>query len=363
MSFWKRFLRNFVAKDEIKPEECPNCDDVVMPQKKGNGICSRCRGKGSTMTTLSEMWSGNPSKCHECKGSGKCPTCKGIGYIKPSFRHHGTKDIPSLSDSAQDSEPLQAVASLIDNITSSRSHIGKVRKVENMLAANPSLVSTRYLGGATALHAAAACNCLYIVQLLISKGADVNAKNSDGCTPLHMAAMTGYSSAIIEMLLSSGADVNSKTNDGETPLGVMASWMRDGAVAKLLEDHVGKRKREETLNCAKQESKSEDPETTSEANPRTDISEQTSQGDKMPNKAEGVDDYLKASWADCDYALAAAMIARHFQNSVVKTELTSLIKSFTENPCFETAFELVECEPDLIVYIHQSKSGRNTSQR
>ena len=56
-----------------------------------------------------------------------------------------------------------------------------------------------------------------IVSLLLEKGADVNAKNNDGWTPLHWASENGHE-AIVSLLLEKGADVNAKDNDGETPL-------------------------------------------------------------------------------------------------------------------------------------------------
>jgi len=52
---------------------------------------------------------------------------------------------------------------------------------------------------------------------LLSKGADVNSRDNDGRTPLHLAYLSGHVQ-VAELLLSKGADVNSKDNDGRTPI-------------------------------------------------------------------------------------------------------------------------------------------------
>jgi len=59
-------------------------------------------------------------------------------------------------------------------------------------------------------------HCDIIVELLSSK-ANVNAKKSDGCTSLHLAAFRGCKVAV-KMLLISGAIVNILNKDNLTPL-------------------------------------------------------------------------------------------------------------------------------------------------
>jgi len=80
-------------------------------------------------------------------------------------------------------------------------------------------VNTKDSLGETALHLAVEHGNLEIVRLLLERGADVNAKNKNGLTPIwginddDTTAME-----IFRLLIRSGADVNVSNEDGETLL-------------------------------------------------------------------------------------------------------------------------------------------------
>ena len=81
------------------------------------------------------------------------------------------------------------------------------------------------------MHRAAWGRHTEIVELLITNGADVNAKDDRGATPLHHA----IDKEIVELLIAEGADVNAKDKRGRTPLDVAF-----GDEVVLIRKHGGK---------------------------------------------------------------------------------------------------------------------------
>lgn len=95
----------------------------------------------------------------------------------------------------------------------------------------------------TPLHHAALCGKANIIELLLKNGADVNAHNISGTTPLKLAVEGDYYDAA-RLLLENGADVNMPASlmggAEQTPLDI-AYKVKNDLIIGLLEKHGGKR--------------------------------------------------------------------------------------------------------------------------
>lgn len=72
------------------------------------------------------------------------------------------------------------------------------------------------------------------VRTLLRQGADPNARDAEGRTPLHSAVLGG-STELMEMLLSAGADINAPDAAGWTPLHFTAEEHLPHLAERLLE--------------------------------------------------------------------------------------------------------------------------------
>jgi ankyrin repeat protein len=97
---------------------------------------------------------------------------------------------------------------------------GNAALVAALLDADPALLNARDSDGSTPLHCAAWKGYPDVVKLLLDRGADMHLENENthwGGTPLHAAAHGGQK-AVAEVLIAHGADVNFRSFNGRTPL-------------------------------------------------------------------------------------------------------------------------------------------------
>ncbi|PAA74996.1 hypothetical protein BOX15_Mlig001215g3 [Macrostomum lignano] len=103
--------------------------------------------------------------------------------------------------------------------------------------------------GNSALHIASLAGQLEVVKLLIERGAKVNCQSQAGFSPLYMAAQENHLE-VVRHLIASGASQSLATTDGFTPLAVALQQGHDKVVAVLLETDTRCRSRMPALHVA-----------------------------------------------------------------------------------------------------------------
>lgn len=108
------------------------------------------------------------------------------------------------------------------------------QEVTDQLAkGGPNLINTRdSTTGETALHIVTARRDLTWMQFLIAKGANVNARDTKGQTPLVIASNYSFAEGV-DLLVAHGGKVDESNNAGETPL-ITAVHNRNLALVRIL---------------------------------------------------------------------------------------------------------------------------------
>jgi len=153
--------------------------------------------------------------------------------------------LPSCGDEAKEPLVYSTIheAAAKDNLADVKRHLAK-----------GVAVNARDGDDATPLHCAAEKGHKDVVEYLIAKGADVNARTEgpgwtppgwppsyyaagSGWTPLHLAAREGHKD-VVEYLIAKGADVNAKDGMDLTPL-QWAAGKGHKDVVEILKRHGG----------------------------------------------------------------------------------------------------------------------------
>jgi ankyrin repeat protein len=138
---------------------------------------------------------------------------------------------------------LRSLGARLDNLFDAV-NAGDVARVQRLLADGADLSGVDVFG--TALHRAVASGQLYIANMLIDAGADLEAGGEPAQShPLHLAALKN-DAAMASLLIDRGAEIDSRDSWGRTPLMIAAS-NRGVNVAEVLLDEGADPTAEETV--------------------------------------------------------------------------------------------------------------------
>jgi ankyrin repeat protein len=110
---------------------------------------------------------------------------------------------------------------------------GDVIAVEQLISGGAD-VNGKSSEGSQALNAAAAYNHHEVIKLLVKHGADPNVLNKEGDTPMICATKyAGGDPKTVKLLLGAGPDLSIADNDGKTALDYAKQYNQSEAVALL----------------------------------------------------------------------------------------------------------------------------------
>jgi ankyrin repeat protein len=170
----------------------------------------------------------------------------GCGESQPPETPTAKTPDTSIHDAAGDGN-IEAVKKLQDALGMKDPDIsihdavrtGNIEAVKKHLAAGTDVNAKKDVWDEpTPLHRAASEDHKEIAELLIAKGADVNATDGIRRTPLHLATSWGHKE-LVALLIAKGADVNATDNRGRTPL-EFPIRMRDTEIINLIREHGGR---------------------------------------------------------------------------------------------------------------------------
>ena len=151
-------------------------------------------------------------------------------------------DVAKYEKTRQISSNYDAVFRLNEALAC-RANSGTVAAVEELVRLGADVNNTARPFKCTPLHEAATGGNVEVAEFLIKQGANVNAKNTEGTTPLNNKVGSGGDRMVemVELLVKHGADVNSVGNNGYSVLD--QAVMYSPAVVDFLVEHGAQNRR------------------------------------------------------------------------------------------------------------------------
>jgi ankyrin repeat protein len=146
---------------------------------------------------------------------------------KPMSIHHAAMigDINSLEEFLKAGVGVDARERLF---SSTPLHFAERKEIAQILIAKGADVNATNKNGITPLMCTmmGRGDCKEVAEILIANGANINAKDCMGKAPLHIAVLNGQPDMVM-LLLAKRADVNVRMNNGETPLDLATSLSQE----------------------------------------------------------------------------------------------------------------------------------------
>jgi hypothetical protein len=140
---------------------------------------------------------------------------------------------PALADTAVTPNPTPVAQAAPGSLHAALAR-GDNAAALRMIEAGADLEAKDGPAGASVLHYAVMKGRMPLIDLLISRGADVNSRTRNGTTPLHTAVAYARRE-VAELLIENGADVNARSTGGATPL-ALALEARNGPLGEALKE-------------------------------------------------------------------------------------------------------------------------------
>lgn len=179
-----------------------NNEQLFHAARTGNvALLEEVLGKGVDIETRN---SEGETALHQAARAGQIPTMEALLDHRADLRGEDRVGRNALHTAIEENRP-QAIAFLI----SRGADIHALHDLE---------VSDIHLGDVNALHWAVVCGQADSVNALLDAGADRNARSSIGYQALHYAtAVTDHPAPIIDVLVTRGADIHAADPDGNMP--------------------------------------------------------------------------------------------------------------------------------------------------
>jgi ankyrin repeat protein len=210
--------------------EIPGKGDNMIPMSMESTL-KVCRGAAVLLAAMAWSTPAFCSEIHDAAGCGDLPAVTSL-LAKGADVNARTDDGQTALMFASSNDHKDVVQLLIDKGADVNAKTTAQIITAMRFGGNFSGTAEIYSVGTRALVFAATHGHAEVVQLLLAKGANVNAKDETGYTALINASAYGHKE-VVQLMLGKGVDVNAKANNGTSALSI-ASQHGDNEIKELL---------------------------------------------------------------------------------------------------------------------------------